>query len=242
MAFVVEELITDIRGELGCVPTCELTDEQITSAIDCTVRVYSKAQPNLRDEQVTVPVSGILGAASDVVLIFATSYSHRSSFTNGGAGGDFLGFGFSGSTLGLHGNSISSGINDFDINARAMEIWYSEYISNRSSENVPIEVRLIGSNYEFNPAPSSPEEGVWLRLGVLQTASTFPNQHYEILKDGATNRAGRTLALARHKFKETGFGDQKMIFRDPTSLLKHFNDEWKEWKRALGQARHTRVT
>ena len=242
MAFVLANLITDIRDELGCIPECELTDEQITSAINCALRVYSKAHPNLRDDQVTVPESGILAAADDVLIIFATSYSHRASFNNGGTGGDFLGFGFAGSTLGLHGNSISSGINDFDINARAMEIWYSEYISDRSSENVPLEVRLIGSNFEFSPAPSTPEEGVWLRLGVLQTEATFPNRHYEILKDGASNRAGRTLALTRHKFTETDFGGQKMSFRDSTPLLKHFNDEWKEWKRALGQSRHTRVS
>ncbi len=238
MSYVLADLITAIRDELGCVSTSELSDAQITSAIDCASRVYSKANPLLENIQVTVPESGMVTAADDVVIIMASSYSHRASNNFASHGGDLLGFGYSGSP----GSSLGAGSNDtvsaIDINKRAMDIWYNEYVSDRASDMVPLEVRLVGAVYEFNPAPSTPEEGVFLRVGKLHTFETFPNRHYEVLKEGAAWRAGRMLALSRHKFISTDIGGQKMNFRNTDNLLKYFDEKWKSWMAALGQMRH----
>ena len=241
MSYVLADLITDVRDELGCVSPGELTDDQITSAIDCASKTYSKFQPDLEDIQVTVPTSGILAAPADCVIVFATSYSQRATSAAVVGGGGFLGFGYAGSAIGYGVDNRSVPVNIYDVDKSAMDVWYAEYVSSRSADNYPLEVRLIGANFEFSPAPSTTQADIWLRIGKCHTSVTFPDRHLEILKDGATWRAGRILALRRHKFTKINFGGQTMDLRDPTGLLKYFDDQWKRWKMSLGMFRHVQM-
>lgn len=223
-------LASDIREELGCPSTMDLTTGALDGAINHAMRTYSKYVPFLKDISVTVPTNGLVKADDDVVIIIATSWSTRSSDVTFDVG---TVFGFGPGTF-----SQQASQSFFELAKLNMDIFLGEYVTEQIGTSIPHEVQLSGDYYEFLPTPTSPEPAM-LRVGILQTDATFPNRHYEVLKKGAAALAAKRLALRRHKFSSVNIGGESLNLSGPQTLMDVYNKEWGEFIRDLGPLRKT---
>lgn len=233
MPFILAELISEIRDDLGCVSVTEVPDSTIANAIDSALCKYSAHHPLIEDIQVTVDTDGLVAAAADVLMIIADSWSSR--VTEGIDIDNLLGFESTRDFV-----ATFSGYGTNDLRELSVDAYLNEIEAERAARNLPAHVRLVGATYEFLPSPTE-QRTAYLRVGKKHTATTFPDRHIEYLRQGAFARSLRALALRRHKFNSINVGGEKLAFRDTTSLMKLSIEMWREFIKSLGPMRHTQV-